>query len=283
MAVAPAPLPTTMSTGSLPSPCKAFPRPAGTSGGSRRGTALRLRRARTGWPPGHRRAGWRGPLLIRSGAFISAAMIMDVCLAQPGRTREQTWSALRPRIREASRTRESCLRTLCWPTKVVQVLGPEGGFDDPLLRFLPPATTDGSATGARPVPGAGAVLAQPAEGGTQDLGPLPFSAARANPPGTCRCWRWRPSRTSPGSSLPQQPAAFQTASEDASGAVEPAGVPCGTSFPAVPSRSGRRPWGPMPGTLVKPCRRLSARRHGSLRARGPPVRPGPAGVRRRRR
>ena len=34
----------------------------------------------------------------------------------------------------------------------------------------PPPTRDGSATGAYPVPGAGAVLAQPAERGAQDLG-----------------------------------------------------------------------------------------------------------------
>ena len=90
-------------------------------------------------------------------------------LAQPGGPESSTWSALRPRMREASRTRESCLRTRCWPTKSCRFLGLRAASMTRSSGSSPPPTTDGSATGAYPVPGAGAVLAQPAEGGTQDL------------------------------------------------------------------------------------------------------------------
>src|SRR5450830_930275 len=112
-----------------------------------------------------------GPLLILSGAFISAAMIMDsVVLPRPGGPESSTWSALRPRIREASRTSESCLRTRCWPTKSCRFLGRSAASMARSSGSSPPATRDGSATGAYAVAGAGAVLAQPPQGGPQDFG-----------------------------------------------------------------------------------------------------------------
>src|SRR5919107_4353685 len=112
-----------------------------------------------------------GPLLIRSGAFISeATIIARVVLPRPGGPEKRTWSALRPRMREACSTRDSCLRTRCWPTKSCRFLGRRAASIARSSGSSPPATRDGSATAAYPVAGPGAVLAKPAQGGAQNLG-----------------------------------------------------------------------------------------------------------------
>src|SRR6478609_3273947 len=111
-----------------------------------------------------------GPLLIRSGAVISDATIMaSVVLPRPGGPEKRTWSALRPRIRDAFSTRESCLRTRCWPTKSSRFLGRSAASMRRSSGSSPAATRDGSATGAYAVAGPGAVLAEPAEGGAEDF------------------------------------------------------------------------------------------------------------------
>src|SRR6478736_2291613 len=111
-----------------------------------------------------------GPLLRRSGAFISAATIMArVVLPRPGGPENSTWSAVRPRIREAWSTSESCLRTRCWPTKSSRFLGRSAASMARSSGSSPAATSDGSATAAYAVACPGTVLAQPAERGAQDL------------------------------------------------------------------------------------------------------------------
>src|SRR6476620_4743421 len=175
MAVAPAPLPTTISTRKSSIAMYSI---------SSAGRDMRWISSRNRTSPSDSEdrmaarspACWMaGPLLIRSGTFISAAMIMDsVVLPRPGGPESSTWSALRPRIREASRTRESCLRTRCWPTKSCRFLGRRAASMARSSGSSPPPTRDGSATGAYAVPGARAVLAQPAQRGAEDFrhGPL---------------------------------------------------------------------------------------------------------------
>src|SRR6478609_3740017 len=65
-----------------------------------------------------------GPLVSRSGAVISWAMIIaSVVLPRPGGPESSTWSGTRPRPRAASRTSPSCSRTRCWPTTSARVRG----------------------------------------------------------------------------------------------------------------------------------------------------------------
>lgn len=65
-----------------------------------------------------------GPEVMRIGAFISAAMIIErVVLPRPGAPESSTWSAVAPRARAALRTRSSCSRTFSWPTNSSRSLG----------------------------------------------------------------------------------------------------------------------------------------------------------------
>ena len=96
----PRPCPRSRRPGSPPSPCRAAPRPGAPGGGSRRGRGPRPPRARTGRPRGRPHAGWPGPLVTRSGAPISAAMIIaSVVLPSPGGPESSTWSGALPRPR----------------------------------------------------------------------------------------------------------------------------------------------------------------------------------------
>ena len=65
-----------------------------------------------------------GPLVIRSGAPSSAAMIMAiVVLPSPGGPDISTWSGGRPRRSAPSSTSDSCSRTRAWPTNSSSRLG----------------------------------------------------------------------------------------------------------------------------------------------------------------
>ena len=65
-----------------------------------------------------------GPEVMRMGAPISAAMIIDrVVLPRPGAPESSTWSAVAPRARAARRTRSSCSRTFSWPMNSPRSLG----------------------------------------------------------------------------------------------------------------------------------------------------------------
>ena len=65
-----------------------------------------------------------GPLVIRSGAPSSAAMIIAiVVLPRPGGPDSSTWSGGRPRRSALCSSRVSCSRTRAWPTKSSRRLG----------------------------------------------------------------------------------------------------------------------------------------------------------------
>src|SRR6266568_4803572 len=65
-----------------------------------------------------------GPLLIRSGAPSSAAMIIAiVVLPSPGGPDSSTWSGALPRRSAPSSTSVSCSRSLAWPTNSASCLG----------------------------------------------------------------------------------------------------------------------------------------------------------------
>ena len=65
-----------------------------------------------------------GPLVMRIGAPISAAMIIErVVLPRPGAPESSTWSAVAPRARAARSTRSSCSRTFSWPMNSSRSLG----------------------------------------------------------------------------------------------------------------------------------------------------------------
>ena len=120
--------------GSPPSPCRASPRRAGTSGGSRRGRAPRPPGGRRGSRRGRRRAGWRGREVMRIGAPISAAMIIErVVLPRPGAPESRTWSAVAPRCAGGLQHQVELLAHPLLADELVQVLGPQRGLDGLVL------------------------------------------------------------------------------------------------------------------------------------------------------
>ena len=85
--------------GSPPSRGRASPRPGGTSGGSRRGRTPRPRLSPDRMAARSPACWMAGPLEIRSGADISAAMIMArVVLPSPGGPDSSTWSGTRAAV-----------------------------------------------------------------------------------------------------------------------------------------------------------------------------------------
>ena len=119
-----------------------------------------------------------GPLVSRSGAPISAAMIIaSVVLPSPGGPDSSTWSGARPRRRAASSTRPSCSRTRSWPMTSSRLRGPQRRLDAPARRRRPrrrPATAGSRRRPSRPPSSCGLVarsrLAQRPQGGAQQRG-----------------------------------------------------------------------------------------------------------------
>ncbi len=192
-----------------------------------------------------------GPLLIRSGAFISAATIMArVVLPEAGRAGKQhVVRAAAPHPGGLQHQRELFADAVL-AHEVVEVLGPEGGFDGPLLGLLPPGhdrrfshgCLPGCRRGRRP--------------GRASAGWSAGSRPRCRGPqvgfvGQCLVDAGggvllRPAKAGHGSHHLRLPGRFGRRWR----ALACRPVPCGTSLPASSSTIRPATLGPMPGTLV---------------------------------
>lgn len=128
--------------------------------------------------------------------------------------------------------------------EIVQVLGPEGGLDGPLLGFLSPPTRDGSATGAYAVPGARAVLAQPAQRGAEDLRHIALRGEFRESASDLSILAVASFSDQPRLVMAATTCGFHTASADTAGRRRPRCPACRAAPASRPvrARSGRRPW-----------------------------------------